>query len=291
VGETDAEGSETANVVQRAMAAGSGAAIGALIGGPAGAIAGSAAGVALEPLVSRVWNELSADGRRRTQEVLAYAAVAAGTSPEEVADQIVVGEKSRLLGGTALSAATRTAYPPKVRALALALASGLANDQARIDDEQLVIAAIADLEAPHVSLLELLVRCMPDFREDGIASAPAVLSDSGEGWRPGSRVWKVRWIAEARPTLAPVLTALLGTLQRHGLAAQQDDIARALEAYGKELEKKSKRNSQRITWDNRSTSSISTPPAYRLRELVPEASWVPTQFGEVVLDYLVAASD
>jgi hypothetical protein len=112
--ERRAEGDD---VAQRAVAAGSGAAIGALIGGPAGAIAGSAVGVALEPLVSRVWNELSADGRRRTQEVLTYAAESAGISPEEIADQIVADEKSRLLGGTALSAATRTAFPPKVRAL------------------------------------------------------------------------------------------------------------------------------------------------------------------------------
>ena len=133
MGDPDAQKVESSEVVQRAVAAGGGAAIGALIGGPAGAIAASTVGVALEPLVSRVWNELSADGRRRTQEVLTYAAEAAGLTPEEVADRIVVDEQTRLLGGTALSAATRTALPPKVRALALALASGLANDRARID--------------------------------------------------------------------------------------------------------------------------------------------------------------
>jgi hypothetical protein len=183
--------------------------------------------------------------------------------------------------------ATRTAFPPKVRALALALASGLADDRARIDDEQLVIAALSDLEAPHVSLLEPLVRRMPDFREKGgIGAASVSVSDQGPDWSVGSRVWKVSWISEARPTLAPVLPALLGTLQRHGLAAQKDDLARAFEAYGKELERESRRSSTRVSWDNMSSASVRVPSTSRVKGLIPEVSWVPTPFAERVLDYL-----
>ena len=67
-----------------------------------------------------------------------------------------------MLTGFALEAATRTAWEDKVRTLGRSLASGLlADDNAKIDTEQMIIAAIADIEGPQLAMLELLVRWRP----------------------------------------------------------------------------------------------------------------------------------
>jgi hypothetical protein len=93
---------------QRAVAAATGATLG-LVAGPAAGIVGAAAGVLVEPLVASVREKLGADGRCRATEVLEHAADVADRSPREVADMIRATERTRLLGGIAMSAATRTA--------------------------------------------------------------------------------------------------------------------------------------------------------------------------------------
>ena len=56
------------------------------------------------------------------------------------------------LTGFALSAATRTVWEDKVRTLGRSLASGLlAEDNAEIDTEQMIIAAITDIEGPQLT--------------------------------------------------------------------------------------------------------------------------------------------
>lgn len=86
----------------------------------------------------------------------------AGGEPEELDALIRTSERTRLQAGIAISAATRTGWPAKVRALGRALASGLlAEDDAQIDSEMLILAAMADIEAPHLSLLELLADRVP----------------------------------------------------------------------------------------------------------------------------------
>jgi hypothetical protein len=142
---------------QRAVAAAAGALLGSAVGGPVGAVVGAALGPMLEPLIRGVWAELSESARRRQVDVL-VSAIHAGIPVDELDERINASERTQLLTGFALSAATRTAWDDKVRTLGRSLASGLlADDGAKIDTEQMIIAAIADIEGPQLAMLELLV--------------------------------------------------------------------------------------------------------------------------------------
>ena len=71
--------------------------------------------------------------------------------------RIKASEKTEL-AGLALDAA----WQDKVRTLGCSLAAGLlAEDGATIDTEQMIIAAIADIEAPQLAMLDLLVAWRP----------------------------------------------------------------------------------------------------------------------------------
>jgi hypothetical protein len=210
----------------QALAAGLGALAGLPFGGPVGAVVGAALGPLLVPVAEEVFRELGMDGRRRSGEALAAACEASGLSVEETVRRALGNEQSRLLSGTAIVAATHTAWEDKVRTLGRSLASGLlAADDAEIDLEQLIMSAIADLEGPHLALLDLLVAWrLPihtlnarDKKPPTRLDIPAY-SNSGGTWSVVAREWNPDEIVEARPRLASVLPGLLGTLQRHGLA-------------------------------------------------------------------------
>jgi hypothetical protein len=285
---TDDDPEERRNRYQRAGAAAGGALVGGLIGGPVGAIAGAALGPLLEPLARQVWTELSARGQQRAADMLA-SACDAGIHPDELADRISASDRTELLTGYSLAAATRTAWQDKVRTLGRSLASGLlAEDEAQIDTEQMIIAAIADIEAPQLSLLEFLVRWEPGQTigrppVDGPLDIPAyshVLARDGR-WHVRNRAWTIRQIASNRPRLAPVAPSLLGTLQRHGLAVQNDNTSEAIERHQKELEsaigRQYRQDSHRGVFSPRGV-----PRVMSAGNLVPEPTWSPTELGEKV---------
>ena len=51
----------------------------------------------------------------------------------------------------------------------MALANGLADDKARIDESHLIIRALADLEEPHIRLLSQIADSQASFTVDEIA--------------------------------------------------------------------------------------------------------------------------
>ena len=203
--------------------------------GAAGAIAGAALGPMLEPLVRGVWAELSESARQRQTDALFWA-IRTGIPVDELEDRINASDRTQLLTAFALNAATRTAWEDKVRTLGRSLAAGLlADDNAKIDTEQMIIAAITDLEGPHLSMLDLLVRWAVVYELDvpTIAGSVNVASRQpvdiprysygvgpGRKWNLHNRTWSTSEIDEARPSLAPIKLSLIGTLQRHGLAVQ-----------------------------------------------------------------------
>jgi hypothetical protein len=141
---------------ERAAAAAIGAAIGGVAAGPVGAAIGAGLGPLLEPLVKGLWAELSESARQRQTDALFWA-IRNGVPVEEMGDRIDASERTQLLTGFALSAATRTAWDDKVRTLGRSLASGLlAEDDATIDTEQMIISAVTDIEAPQLAMLDLL---------------------------------------------------------------------------------------------------------------------------------------
>jgi hypothetical protein len=268
--------------------------------GPDAALALGAAGPLFESMAERAWEELRPDARRRAAQVLSTAAEEARCDDEQLGKLIGASETSRLQTGLAMAAAERTAWPPKVRALGRVLAAGLiASDEAEVDVQQQALAAMTDLDRLDVILLELLVLYEADRKHDGIRAVkhrvPSYQNiylggdrpDNPKTWGIGRRKWTAPQISAARPQLAPVLTTLLGTLQRHGLAAQNDTAPEVLKQLSEDLMQQVNRQAgqmQRGQQMKPITLQRST-----IRDVEP--SWSPTELGEKVLDYYRLAGE
>jgi hypothetical protein len=117
--------------------------------------------------------------------------------------------------------------PAKVRVLGRALASGLlAEDEATVDTEMLILVAMADIEAPDLSLLELLACRVPPLVVGEAEVAHPRLNRHGI-FLPRHR-WTQVEVGLYRYRLKPVLPSLLGILQRHGLIMQDDNMTKAM---------------------------------------------------------------
>jgi hypothetical protein len=268
---------------RRALASGLGAVAGAAIGGPVGAIVGAALGPLLEPVAAHVWEEMGASGRRRTGEALA-AAVDAGIPPEQLLSRINSSDRTQLLAAYALAAASRTAWEDKVRTLGRSLAAGLlVEDDARLDTEQMIIAAIADIEGPHLSLLDLLVSYEPIMGQQPAAhnrlDIPAYsYQKSGDGaWDARNRLWDTVNIRRARGNLLAALPSLLGTLQRHGLVVQSTDTDNAFDRITRYLDRDAGFQAQ---WHIEEDPGV---PEQRGTKVRVRSIWAPTELGEEVL--------
>ena len=218
-----------------------------------------------------------------------FAAIHAGIPLEEMEERIDASRRTQLLTGFALSAASRTAWEDKLRTLGCSLASGLlADDNAKIDAEQMIIAAIADIEGPQLAMLELLVAWRPGRNvAEPLVSGPLDLPADSH-WRPADDLWDVAWrewsraqIAHARPSLAPIAPSLLGTLQRHGLVAQDARTGEAIENYARVFED---RFGAQIAQQGRggATRLSGAPRVNNPAALAPEPTWSPTELGEQV---------
>lgn len=276
---------DDSGVGPRAVAAAVGGLLGAAVGGPGGAVLGSAGGVVLEPLLDKVWMELHADVRRRAARVVELASAAAGEPVEAFTERMTATEESRLFSGATLSAATRTVYGPKIEALARVLAAGLADDCARIDVEQLFVAALADIEAPNLVVLDLLVH----YRAHN-ALGRATRADPWEKVIESPQPWSVAEISTVRPTLAePLVLSLLGPLERHGLIRQDLDLAKLLEKYGSQLAEKTRQHERNT--NSGGVSQFNNPTSMDLRKIVPPAKWVATPHGVELLRLIEDVAD
>lgn len=268
--------------------------------GPEAALALGAASPLFESMAERAWGELRPDARRRTAQVLSTAAEEAGCDDEKLSKLVGASETSRLQTGLAMAAAERTAWPPKVRALGRVLAAGLiASDEAEVDVQQQALASMTDLDRLHVILLELLARHEPDWTHDGLRVVlhrmPSYQNiylggdrpDNPKMWTIGRRKWTVAQICAARPQLRPVLTTLLGTLQRHGLAAQNDTAPEVLKQLGENLMQQVNRQAGQMQRGKQMKPITLERPT--IRDVEP--SWSPTELGEKVLDYYRLAGE
>lgn len=242
----------------------------------------------LEPLVMGIWAELSASARQRQTDMLFWA-IRTGIPVDELEDRMNASDRTQLLTAFALNAATRTAWEDKVRTLGRSLAEGLlAEDEAKIDTEQMIIAAITDIEGPQLAMLELLVAWRPGRNTaEPLVSGPFNLPEESHSrtldgsWDGVWREWPRRLIANARPNLAPIMPTLLGTLQRHGLIVQNNNTGEAIERYSKKLEDKLGEQYAQIGRSGafRPSGPPRVPDPARL---VPEPTWSPTELGEQV---------
>jgi hypothetical protein len=273
--------------LQRSAAAAAGALVGVKLG-PEAAVAGAAAVPYLELLARWAWDGFRPDSQRRQAEMLGVTAEAAAQDPEQLADLIGQSEGTRLLTATAMAGAARTAWPPKVAALGRALAAGLIADDARIDVAELVLPAMADMERPHVSLLELLVRWWPGASAPRQQDQRLPLRRVGEAWEAGRRIWTAVQIGQARPELRPVVTSLIGTLERYGLAVQNDDTAAVLAEFSKQIRKEMARNPPQRARNG--AQLLPVMPEMTTNRITPAPSWSPTNLGDQVLGYYQLAA-
>ena len=228
----------------------------------------------------KVLAEFSQDAARRAGDMMASAGEALGYEPGELSDLARKSERARLLTTTATLGAARTTWPPKVQALGRVLADGLiAEDKAKIDLTEMALAAMAEMDRPHVSLLELLVHHVPFEREDGWTSAPHRPDPSPQGGQSGSRAWEGEAILAIRPQLAPAFLGLIETLVRHALAFQVDQTAEAFGGFIRSQAAYQRRAAHRIE-----RGQLAIPEDGPVIPSVP-LQWAPTPFGEQVLDY------
>lgn len=296
---TDEDGESTSgqSILPTALATAGGAALGVGLGGPEGAVIGAFAGPYLELLLRRSFAEFGTDAQERVRQMMASARDAAEYTEAELEEHLLETEQTRLLNVNAILGAAGTTWPPKVVALGRVLAAGLiAEDEADIDLQQSAMAAMAELERPHVTLLDLLVRFEPEAVmgtgwKAVLHLIPSYqsryLTGGGEHfWSVGRRSWTLDQVEDARPRLTPALPGLLATLRSHGLVQEQDSAPETAKQLAEELSKQVNRQAGQN--QRRKTSQPPTLRVPTLRNV--QQRWAPTERGEQVLGYYQLAA-
>lgn len=196
--------------------------------GPAGVTGGAIGGSPFEPSTSLL-QRIRQAVERGDQKVLSIAGRAAGLSPKELFGRISEDRELQVLTVKAIETATRTGWEHKVSASGRSLAYGLlCSDQAEVRGEQLIMAAIADIEVPHLSLLDLAVHWCPPRTGGTIIRLDipeySHSQSANREWSVGERKWNIDAIQTYRPRLVPVFNDLVGVLQRHGLIVYKSKV-------------------------------------------------------------------
>ena len=231
--------------------------------------------------------EFREDGTDRVTRMLGYACEESGEDPEQFATRASENEETRLFTAKAVAAAFSTAWEPKVRALGRLLAKGLIDVSGGVIPlRTYVLPAMAELEQFDVALLNVLVSYEPDHTVGFPPVRP--YEDLGgpwgsqEGWSVGRRTWTVSEVSRFRPQLASTLPGLLGALQRHGLAVQNDVSSEIIERALKELE-----DNYNSALGRTINAGAARPVPMKAPLSVPhvERTWSPTELGDQVLQF------
>ena len=176
--------------------------VGAVVGSaslvnPEAGLAASTAAPSVAYGINRLIKVLSHRRSAHAEEALNDAATAASLSVETFIDQALADEKRTELLVRALTTAQDAALRGKRRALGRALAAGVCGSSTT-DDEFLFIRALADLDEPHITVLQVLGEDAP----------------SHQLIPPG---WFYNEILERVPGFANALRSILTTLELHTL--------------------------------------------------------------------------
>lgn len=232
--------------------------VAALVGSGFGGAPGAVVGAAVTPfalmLAKKSWAEL---GGRRAVSVTTMLDGAASDLGEDLEDMLADATKTDATAqhlSDAMQAAANTFNEQKLRGLAAALAAGLRDGGTKVDIENLVVRALADLEAAHIQALAQL-------RGTSLKHPRALRRDRG------------------------VAGTVYSTLERHGLIAS-DQEQRQRAAIEKAV-------AERLAWwesetvRKARTRSSHTRKAPAL-DLDLEGRWYITPFGAYCLRYLTA---
>jgi len=271
---------DSASTAIEVVAAAASTGFGALLGGTAGAMVGAAMQPLLAGALQRAGAEIGLLRRQSAEKALDDASRRLGCSPDEVVDLATRSPEGAQLLAETLFAAARTVNEHKIRALAKALANGLRDDEARPDEEQLVVAALAEAEAPHIKVLTHLGPERTRTRTQATALRSRTTTQRGQ--RPAS-------LAEACHLSRASVRAVLSVLERAGMAVADDGsetirIDRLIIELQEELNK--------VTAlllnppKNGRISSNKKPHEVKRPGSPANAGWVITAFGRLCLDYL-----
>lgn len=271
----------TAEVASRVVAA----IIGVGIGGVGGAIAGAA----LEPAISRLVQESLQEFsilRQRSVGIMAQdAAERLGLSVEELLVRARSSEERTQLLADAMYQAALTFNLRKVKALGRAVANGLRDDEARPDQELLIVSALASIDEPHVKVLMHLPERRTRPRVTSLshrvtytrrgARLPELIEESGLTYETAEHV------------LAELIRTGMAHLDNDAENSRHDLMIVDLRRELNELQRHVQRLHQ---WARQTTTSAPNPPQLRHfanPEDLPEPGYVITSFGAVCLSYLL----
>ncbi|WP_149202834.1 hypothetical protein [Actinotalea subterranea] len=97
--------------------------------------------------------------QQRAAATVGVAAATAGVSPEELVDALIRDERRTQLLAVAIQGAYRSAWERRIRVLGHSLATGaLVDDDALVDEEIYWVGILSELEAPHLRMIEYLLR-------------------------------------------------------------------------------------------------------------------------------------
>jgi hypothetical protein len=99
-------------------------------------------------------------------------------------------------------------------------------------------------------------------------------------------MWLPADIGRVRPALRPVLPSLLGTLQRHGLAARGDSL---IDPFGRTARTMQQRWISDVAEKLPTAAGGLSPVRGNVDFYAPADSWLPTELGEEVLNVLFEA--
>lgn len=195
--------------------------------------------------------------------MVATAAEHLGEGPQRMVDLAFSIEQGPELLADAMHAAAATLNERKVTALARAVSNGLADDQAAIDEERLVVQALAAIDEAHLGLL----LAMATRHRSGVWS---------NQWHPHDALLK-RMKSNGLPT--PVLQ----TLERHGLV--EENLRQQDEERAKSARELIDLEFERIETLMKDHSRFQPRPQPTGRS-DPIRTWRVTLFGNQVLDHL-----
>ncbi|MDK3258099.1 hypothetical protein [Blastococcus capsensis] len=171
-------------------------------GGAAGTAAGGLASIGVL-VVDRFVGVVRRHRQERAGRMLAVAAEVLGGL--DILEERTTADDERVeLLGRILEAAVRTPLEEKIRALGRVLGEGLSQD-GDVSEAMVLATALADIEAPHVAVLQLL------YEQPG---PPAELLRAGIDRATG---WEATAVAAALPNLGDVVDGLLAVLGGRGL--------------------------------------------------------------------------
>lgn len=177
-------------------------------------LAAATAGPSVAYWVDRLIKVLSQRRSAHAGQTLNDAAEAARLPIEQFVDEALADDKRTELLVRALTAAQDVSLREKRRALGRALAAGVGG-QSMVGDEFLFMRALADLDEPHIAVLQV------------IGTEPPI-------HHPFPRNWLFNDITERLPGLVSALLAIMATLELHTLVSNiplTSEVGRQTDVY------------------------------------------------------------